>query len=434
MAWRTDKLERPVGSTSMPPRRQDSVVVQEPAPLPADESSAAAVPSEAVGGCSCRIRVPRPVGLAAQEEALTQAAEADLTGRLAVSLAGSMSERSTCAAVEQEDDASDASTTASVSEPPPESPRMRWADLADSEDEAEDVEAASSSAFPATAWVAPTEPAAPVEPSKPRARWADISDSDDEQVCQLTIPEVSPVESSPPESVKQGGSASSQPPASASARAKRGEAAQSKKERSRTSGPRHGAARGAGPAWGGSAATSAPRRGRAAWAGAGSTAQGWKADQAAHGHRHSADSHSCSARNGMGWSQAGCYSKPAGQGKRQCQFMIGIEEEPQFQVKRKVLGPHGHNMKAIAEKTGAKLRLRGRGSGFLEGPEQREASDPLMLCVSAPDACSYGESVRLLRKLLEGVHESFRGFCKRAGQPAPDLRIDVHEGPRPGSF
>lgn len=114
--------------------------------------------------------------------------------------------------------------------------------------------------------------------------------------------------------------------------------------------------------------------------------------------------------------------------------MIGIEEGPEFQVKRKLLGPHGQHMKSIAEKSGAKLRLRGRGSGFLEGPEQQESSDPLMLCVSAPDAWAYGEATRLVRELLESVHAAYRRFAARAGQHVPELRVEVHEGPRPGSF
>merc|ERR1712045_921430 len=100
---------------------------------------------------------------------------------------------------------------------------------------------------------------------------------------------------------------------------------------------------------------------------------------------------------------------------------------------RKVLGPHGQHMKAIAEKSGAKLRLRGRGSGFLEGVEQQESTDELMLCVSAPDSAGYAGAVRLVSELLEGVYEDYRTFCARSGFAVPELQVRLHQGPRPGS-
>jgi len=115
--------------------------------------------------------------------------------------------------------------------------------------------------------------------------------------------------------------------------------------------------------------------------------------------------------------------------KPQCQFFIGIEEQPKFPVVRKLLGPHGQHVKAIAEKTWAKLRLRGRGSGFLEGPEQQESTDELMLCVSAPDSACYAEAVSLVTELIEGVYDQYR---TQVGQ-TPELAIRIHEGARPGS-
>mmetsp|Transcript_27187 Transcript_27187/g.78125 ORF Transcript_27187/g.78125 Transcript_27187/m.78125 type:complete len:380 (+) Transcript_27187:55-1194(+) len=123
----------------------------------------------------------------------------------------------------------------------------------------------------------------------------------------------------------------------------------------------------------------------------------------------------------------------AGSAKPQCQFFIGIEEDSKFKVTRKVLGPHGQHMKSIAEASGAKLRLRGKGSGFLEGPEQRESTDELMLCVSAPDQAGYDEAVKMVRELMERVYDEYRTFCRKSGKEEPDLQIRVHEGPRPGS-
>lgn len=119
-------------------------------------------------------------------------------------------------------------------------------------------------------------------------------------------------------------------------------------------------------------------------------------------------------------------------GNTQCQFTIGIEEEPSFKVMRKILGPRGQNMKHIAEETGAKLRLRGRGSGFLEGPDEQESTDPLMLCVSAPDVAAYEVAHGLVSDLLEDIYEEYRMHCRKAGRTVPNLSLNVHEGYRQG--
>lgn len=119
--------------------------------------------------------------------------------------------------------------------------------------------------------------------------------------------------------------------------------------------------------------------------------------------------------------------------KKQCQFIIGIEEDPVFRVGRRLLGPNGSNMKSIAAKTGCRLRLRGRGSWFLEGPYQQESTDPLMLCVSSPTDVDHAEAVRLIEELLQSVYAEFRAFCKSAGWRIPDLRIRRNEGARKGA-
>merc|ERR1712136_281259 len=114
-------------------------------------------------------------------------------------------------------------------------------------------------------------------------------------------------------------------------------------------------------------------------------------------------------------------------GKYQCQFIVGIEEERKFKVMRKLLGPSGANMRAIVDRTGAKLRLRGKGSRFLEGPDQVESSDPLMLCISVTDRRSYDVAVSMAWALMERVHQEYRGFCFRSGREVPELHVQVHD-------
>merc|ERR1712232_789562 len=117
-------------------------------------------------------------------------------------------------------------------------------------------------------------------------------------------------------------------------------------------------------------------------------------------------------------------------GKVQSQFIIGIEEEPRFRVCRKLLGTAGEHMKRIAGETGARLRLRGQGSKFLEGPEQRESTDPLMLCVSAPDQKSYDLARSLVEELLVDVYRQYSDFCKRMGLVDPQPEVRIHIGAR----
>eukprot|EP00929_Paragymnodinium_shiwhaense_P004032 TRINITY_DN10474_c0_g1_i1.p1 TRINITY_DN10474_c0_g1~~TRINITY_DN10474_c0_g1_i1.p1 ORF type:complete len:356 (+),score=71.43 TRINITY_DN10474_c0_g1_i1:100-1167(+) len=144
--------------------------------------------------------------------------------------------------------------------------------------------------------------------------------------------------------------------------------------------------------WGGGAKKSAKGAGKGSWA------------------RHAAPSSS--------------HGRGAGK-KFQCQFTIGIDEEPSFKVVKKVLGPHGQFVKKIAEETGAKLRLRGRGSGFLEGPSKTESADPLMLCVSVLEAEYYSTVKRLVTELLEDVYKQYMAHCQAQNVKAPKLRVSL---------
>eukprot|EP00929_Paragymnodinium_shiwhaense_P066561 TRINITY_DN3339_c1_g1_i1.p1 TRINITY_DN3339_c1_g1~~TRINITY_DN3339_c1_g1_i1.p1 ORF type:complete len:775 (+),score=229.17 TRINITY_DN3339_c1_g1_i1:144-2468(+) len=57
-------------------------------------------------------------------------------------------------------------------------------------------------------------------------------------------------------------------------------------------------------------------------------------------------------------------------------------QAPGFDLVPMLIGRGGQNMRKIAEATGAKLRVRGKGSGHLEIEGKREAPTPLMLAVT----------------------------------------------------
>ena len=86
------------------------------------------------------------------------------------------------------------------------------------------------------------------------------------------------------------------------------------------------------------------------------------------------------------------------------------------------LGPYGE---------GVKLRLRGKGSGFLEGPDKQESEDPLNLCVSSKDYVKYDHACKEIEKLLVKVYNEYRGFDKsKLNKPydhGRDFKVKMHK-------
>lgn len=60
-----------------------------------------------------------------------------------------------------------------------------------------------------------------------------------------------------------------------------------------------------------------------------------------------------------------------------------------------------------------KLRLRGKGSGFKEGPRQEESKEPLHLCVSSRFYDKYQLACNQLQELLLSVYEEYKKYCEK---------------------
>jgi len=109
-----------------------------------------------------------------------------------------------------------------------------------------------------------------------------------------------------------------------------------------------------------------------------------------------------------------------------CRYEIQIENDKEFQVARRLIGAKGHNMKQIIEnckhigdlleKEGygkvkiqdlVKLRLRGRGSGFKEGPRNEESNEPLHLCISSKYPQTFDKACELTEELLNNVYDEY---------------------------
>lgn len=116
--------------------------------------------------------------------------------------------------------------------------------------------------------------------------------------------------------------------------------------------------------------------------------------------------------------------------KFQCHFMIGIEEDPDFRVVGRIIGPGGAFVKAIALETGAKLRLRGRGTNFLEGSEQKVSTDDLMLCISAPGPEQLVVTSQRVWVLLERLYAEYDAHLVARQQRPLGLQVHMINGPR----
>ena len=123
-------------------------------------------------------------------------------------------------------------------------------------------------------------------------------------------------------------------------------------------------------------------------------------------------------------------------GKYTCKYEILIPNDKDFQVARRLIGSKGCNMKRILNECkqnnnindNIKLRLRGRGSGYKEGPQNKESDEPLHLCISAKNQEEMKKACSLVDDLLNKIYDEYKKFCiKNNISPiAPQLanRID----------
>ena len=111
--------------------------------------------------------------------------------------------------------------------------------------------------------------------------------------------------------------------------------------------------------------------------------------------------------------------------KLTARFDVMIENDDEFQVARRIIGAKGINMKTIVEKCCkglngpahdiVKLRLRGKGSGFKEGPERMESIDRLHICVSSKYQDRLQMAAGEVEKLLDAVYVEYDSFRRARG-------------------
>ena len=109
-----------------------------------------------------------------------------------------------------------------------------------------------------------------------------------------------------------------------------------------------------------------------------------------------------------------------------CNYNIQIENEPEFQVTRRLIGNKGAYLKKILYDTcikysdyTTKIRLRGKGSGYKEGPSMQgkfktswyiinlESDDPLQLCVSSLNYFHYCKCCETIEIFLNQIYYEY---------------------------
>eukprot|EP00930_Biecheleria_cincta_P026583 TRINITY_DN1871_c0_g1_i1.p1 TRINITY_DN1871_c0_g1~~TRINITY_DN1871_c0_g1_i1.p1 ORF type:complete len:624 (-),score=98.87 TRINITY_DN1871_c0_g1_i1:588-2459(-) len=86
-----------------------------------------------------------------------------------------------------------------------------------------------------------------------------------------------------------------------------------------------------------------------------------------------------------------------------------------FDLVPRLIGRGGCNMRKIAEATGAKVRIRGRGSGHLEIEGNAEAPTPLMVAVTTDhaDPAMFKKAIEMIIRELKAVEGRFNAFCQK---------------------
>ena len=95
-------------------------------------------------------------------------------------------------------------------------------------------------------------------------------------------------------------------------------------------------------------------------------------------------------------------------------YIVQIENEKNFPVTKMIIGNGGKLLRNILVKNcinngdhTTKIRLRGKGSGYKEGPKNEESKDPMELCISSLNLISYLKCSNEIENLLRNVYYQY---------------------------
>ncbi|QKX56291.1 uncharacterized protein TRUGW13939_03392 [Talaromyces rugulosus] len=95
---------------------------------------------------------------------------------------------------------------------------------------------------------------------------------------------------------------------------------------------------------------------------------------------------------------------------------VDLEPIQGFNLRAQVVGQGGAYVKHIQQKTGCKVQIKGRGSGFREMSTDRESDEPMYLHVAGPDPNQVQSAKELCEDLLSNVREQYQRFKENPPQ------------------
>ncbi|KAH8697196.1 hypothetical protein BGW36DRAFT_427166 [Talaromyces proteolyticus] len=95
---------------------------------------------------------------------------------------------------------------------------------------------------------------------------------------------------------------------------------------------------------------------------------------------------------------------------------VDLEPIQGFNLRAQVVGQGGAYVKHIQQKTGCKVQIKGRGSGFREIGTDRESDEPMYLHVAGPDPSQVQNAKELCEDLLSNVREQYQRFKENPPQ------------------
>ena len=98
-------------------------------------------------------------------------------------------------------------------------------------------------------------------------------------------------------------------------------------------------------------------------------------------------------------------------------YIVQIENEKNFPVTKMIIGNNGMYLRNILYNNcikygdqSTKIRLRGKGSGYKEGPYNEESKEPMELCISSLNPISFQRCSTEIENLLHQIYYKYYNY------------------------